>query len=49
LSGLVVGFVPFADITAAPERCMVFATPNREGRLIATGILLPRMIIDWPW
>jgi len=33
-------FRPIADVTTFPERCMVFATLNRKGWLIATGFLL---------
>ncbi len=37
---------PIAEVTAFPDRCMVHATPHRNGWFIATEFLHPWMFMD---
>ena len=40
---------PIAEVSAFPERRMVFATPGWKGRLVPTGVFPPCMNLDSPF
>ena len=42
-------FRPIAEVSAFPERRMVFATPGWKGRLVPTGVFPPCMNLDSPF